>query len=83
MDAWLFIPAACAYFYNDVLVIVSLLGSMVRFAAALGVHPFERLVPLAEWHIAPLVFGTLFQLAFYATGLGAARWMRQNRLNHV
>ena len=61
---WLTIPAASAYFYNDVLAILSLLGSLVLFLGTFPQSPFKRLQKLAEWYIAPLVFGTLFQIAF-------------------
>jgi hypothetical protein len=61
---WLTIPAASAYFYNDVLAILSLLGSLVLFLGAFPESPFKRLQKVAEWYIAPLVFGTFFQIAF-------------------
>lgn len=64
LASWLILPAASAYFYNDVLVIISLLGSLVLFLGAFRESPFKRLHKLAEWYIAPLVFGTFFQIAF-------------------
>lgn len=66
---WLTIPAASAYFYNDVLAIISLLGSLVLFLASFPQSPFQRLRGLAEWYIAPLAFGTVFQIAFILSWL--------------
>lgn len=66
---WMALPAACAYFYNDVLSIISVVGTLALFLAAIPRLPFQRLTGLAQWYSAPLVFGTLFQAAFIAIGL--------------
>jgi len=45
-------------------VLISIAGSIIRFLGAFTNSPFRRFIPLAEWHIAPLIFGSIFQLAF-------------------
>ena len=63
--------AMSGYFYNDVLVLISILGSSVLFITAFPHSPFERLIGLAEWSSAPIVFGTLFQVCLILTGVAA------------
>ena len=58
-----------AYFFNDVLVLISLTGSIVLFLGSFPHSPFKRFIGLAEWHSAPLVFGSLFQLCFMLIGM--------------
>jgi hypothetical protein len=65
----LIIPAGSAYFYNDVLAIISIAGSVVLFLSSFPNSPFKRLVGLAEWNSAPLVFGTFFQVSFILEGM--------------
>ena len=68
-ESFLVIPAACAYFYNDVLALISILGSVVLFLGSFPRSPFKRWIGLAEWNSAPLVFGTFFQVCFILTGM--------------
>jgi hypothetical protein len=63
------IPAGSAYFYNDVLGLISLLGGLVWFLGTFPNSPFKRLIGLAEWSSAPLVFGTFFQISFLVIGM--------------
>jgi hypothetical protein len=63
------IPAGSAYFYNDVLGLISLLGSLLWFLGSLPNSPLKRLIGLAEWSSAPLVFGTFFQVSFLLIGM--------------
>jgi hypothetical protein len=55
-ESLLVIPAACAFFYNDVLALISILGSVILFLGSFPGFPFKRLIGLAEWNSAPLVF---------------------------
>ena len=59
------------YFYNDVLVLISILGSSVLFLGSFPHSPFKCLMGLAEWSSAPLVFGTFFQISLILTGVAA------------
>ena len=63
------IPAGSAYFYNDVLGLISLLGSLLWFLGSLPNSPLKRWIGLAEWSSAPLVFGTFFQVSFLLIGM--------------
>ena len=63
--------AASGYFYNDILVLISILGSSVLFLGSFPQSPFKRLIGLAEWSSAPLVFGTFFQICLILTGMAA------------
>ena len=63
------IPAASAYFYNDVLGLMSLAGGIVWFLGSRPDSPLKRLIGLAEWSSAPLVFGTFFQVSFLLIGM--------------
>ena len=63
--------AASGYFYNDVLVLISILGSSVLFLGSFPHSPFKRLIGLAEWSSAPFVFGTFFQVCLILTGVAA------------
>jgi hypothetical protein len=64
------IPAASAYFFNDILSLLSLTGTSILFLSDLFPASFVRhLVPLAEWYAAPLVFGSFFQVSFAAIGM--------------
>ena len=69
IQSFLIIPAACAFFYNDVLALISILGSVVLFLGSFPGFPFKGLIGLAEWNSAPLVFGTSFQLCFSLPGM--------------
>ena len=69
--SFLTIFTASAYFYNDVLALISFLGSVVLFLAAFPNSPLQGFASLAEWNSAPLVFGTFFQICFILTGVGA------------
>lgn len=62
------IPAASGYFYNDVLALVSFLGSLILFLDSFPHSPFKRWIGLAEWSSAPLVFGLFFQVSLLAIG---------------
>ena len=61
--------AASGYFYNDILVLISILGSSVLFLGSFPHSPFKRLIGLAEWSSAPFVFGTFFQVCLILTGM--------------
>ena len=63
------IPAASAYFYNDVLGLISMLGTLVWFLGSFPNSPLKRLIGLAEWSSAPLIFGTFFQISFLLIGM--------------
>ena len=69
LESYFVIFAACAYFYNDVLALISILGSVILCLGSFPGFPFKRLIGLAEWNSAPLVFGTFFQLCFYLLGM--------------
>jgi hypothetical protein len=58
-----------AVFYNDVLALVSVLGSLLLFLGSPPNSPFRPLSGLAEWSSAPLVFGAFFQVCLLLTGL--------------
>ena len=57
------------FFYNDVLALISILGSLLLFLGSFPRSPFKRWIGLAEWNSAPLVFGTVFQVCFILTGM--------------
>ena len=63
------IPAGSAYFYNDVLGLISLLGGILWFLGSFPNSPLKRLIGLAEWSSAPLVFGMFFQVSFLLIGI--------------
>ena len=65
----LFIFAASGVFYNDVLVIISVLGSIILFLGSFPNSPLRRFIGLAEWCISAVVFGTFFQIAIAVTEL--------------
>lgn len=66
---FLYVFAASAYFYNDVLALISIAGSVVLFLGSFPNSPFKRWIGIAEWNSAPLVFGTFFQVIFIVEGL--------------
>jgi len=74
LKSLLVIPAMSGFFYHDVLSLVSVTGCSLMFlseffdTARFGA-PLRRLGELGEWSTAPLVFGTLFQLAVIMLGL--------------
>jgi hypothetical protein len=62
--------AASGYFFNDVLAILSVVGSVLLFLSLLFSNGIStRLVSLGEWGMAPLVFGSFFQVALIITGV--------------
>jgi hypothetical protein len=61
--------AMSGVFYNDVLALVSVSGSLILFLGSFPNSPFKPLIGLAEWSSAPLVFGTFFQACLLLTGL--------------
>ena len=68
-ESYFVIFAAAAFFYNDVLALISILGSAILFLGSSSNSPSKRLMSLAEWNSAPLVFGTFFQVCFYLPGM--------------
>jgi len=62
--------AASGFFFNDVLAILSVVGSVFLFLGSLFSNDISaRLVSLGEWGMAPLVFGSFFQVALIITGI--------------
>ena len=61
--------AMSGVFYNDVLALVSFLGSLILFLGSFPHSALKPLIGLAEWSSAPLVFGTFFQACLLLTGL--------------
>lgn len=57
------IPAVSGAFFDDILVILSLVGCSLMFLSALGGPRLRRLEEIGEWGTAPLAFGILFQLS--------------------
>ena len=50
--------AMSGIFYNDVLALVSIVGSLILFLGSFPNSALKPLIGLAEWSSAPLVFGT-------------------------
>jgi len=71
IESFLAIFAMSAFFYNDLLALISILGSIILFLGVFPNSPFKRFIGLAEWNSAPLVFGTFFQLCFVLIGMAA------------
>jgi hypothetical protein len=69
--SFLAIFAASAFFYNDVLALISFVGSLLLFLGAFPKSAIQRFTTLAEWNSAPLAFGSFFQLSFILTGMAA------------
>ena len=63
MMTFLDIPAVSGAFFNDILVMLSVLGCSLIFLAALGGARLQRLERIGEWGIAPPVFGNFFQIS--------------------
>ena len=63
--------AASGLFFNDVLAILSVVGSILLFLGSLPSKISSRLVGLGEWGMAPLVFGSFFQVALIITGVAS------------
>jgi hypothetical protein len=61
--------AMSGVFYNDVLALVSIIGSLILFLGSFPNSALKPLIGLAEWSSAPLVFGTFFQACLLLTGL--------------
>ena len=64
LKSLLAIPAVSGLAYNDVLSLLSLGGCSLMLLAALFGARLRRLGELGEWGLAPLVFGSLFQVSF-------------------
>jgi hypothetical protein len=73
LESLLAIPAGFGLMFNDIFSLISVIGCSLMFLSALfdtalfdtalfGA-PLRRLGELGEWCSAPLVFGTLFQIA--------------------
>lgn len=61
--------AMSGVFFNDMLALVSIAGSIILFLGAFPDSPFQRLTGLAEWNSAPLVFGTFFHVCLFLMGM--------------
>ena len=64
----LYLFAMSSVFFNDVLVTISIAGSLLLLLGSFPKSPFRWLVGLAEWNIAPLIFGSVFQICLFLTG---------------
>ena len=53
---------------NDLLALISLLGSLILLFGAFSKAPLKRYGKIAEWSILGLVFGGLFQISMAVTG---------------
>jgi hypothetical protein len=62
------IPAVSGAFFNDILVILSLVGCSLLFLSALGGPRMRRLEELGEWGTAPLVFGIFLRVSQLVVG---------------
>jgi hypothetical protein len=63
LESLLAIPAGFGFMFNDIFSLISVIGCSLMFLSALFGAPLRRLGELGEWCSAPLVFGTLFQIA--------------------
>ena len=52
---------------DDILVILSVVGSVVLFLGSFSDTPLRRYGKIAEWSIAGLIFGSLFQISMIVT----------------
>jgi len=53
---------------NDLLAIFSVIGSAILLFGAFSKAPLKRFGQIADWSIAGLFFGALFQISMAATG---------------
>jgi len=64
------LSAVSGMIFNDLLATLSMVGTLLLFLGSFSSNNISaRLVSLGEWSTAPLVFGSLFQVALYITGL--------------
>jgi hypothetical protein len=69
MKVLLLIFAMSGNFYNDVLALVSVIGTFLMLLGSLWNGRFGWLVGIGEWSLSAVVFGILFQFAMGVTGL--------------
>jgi hypothetical protein len=62
------IPAVSGAFFNDILVMLSLVGCSLMFLSVLGGSRRRRLEEIGAWGTAPLVFGIFFQVSQLVVG---------------
>lgn len=60
--------AMIGFVINDLVSIISVLGSLILFVGSFSNAPLKRYGRIADWSIMGLVLGTLFQLSMAITG---------------
>ncbi len=60
--------AMVGMFINDLTAAISVLGSVILLFGAFSKAPLKRYGRIADWSIAGLVFGLLFQISMAITG---------------
>lgn len=55
--------------YNDVLALVSIVGTLIMFLGSLPNSPVRRYIGIGEWSLSAVFFGVLFQLSMVSMEL--------------
>lgn len=69
MKSLFILLAMSGNFYNDVLALISLVGTCLMFVGAMAGGSRRRLIAIGEWSLAAVFFGILFQIAILITDL--------------
>lgn len=61
-----------AIFFNDILAMLSAVGGLLLLIGSFSPNKVSSwLISLGEWSLAPLIFGSLFQICFFISGLAS------------
>ena len=63
MKTLMIIFAVSGNFYNDVLAVISVVGTFMMLVGSISGGSLRRFVDIGEWSLAAVFFGVLFQIA--------------------
>jgi hypothetical protein len=63
------ILAMSGNFYNDVLALISVVGTFLMLLGSIPGGPSRRLAAVSEWSLSVVFFGIVFQVSIMVTGL--------------
>jgi hypothetical protein len=73
MKTLMIIFAMSGNFYNDVLAIISIVGTFMMLIGSVTGTSLRRLVGIGEWSLAAVFFGVLFQIAMLVMDLASEK----------
>jgi hypothetical protein len=73
MKSLFIILAVSGNFYNDVLALISIVGTFMMLLGSIPGISLPKMAAIGEWCLSAVFFGILFQVSIIATGMNPER----------